>query len=121
MGRHLFTESLYQDLAGNMVSTPVMLAAVMATLASLSWSEEEPEEQRIAHAQPQVQATGHAHGDNGSELAPSTSPPSSPSADEDAMTLDEEEELPATVTLKGGMSCRKLYAPGELEFPGQCD
>ena len=104
-----------------MVSTPVMLAAVMATLASLSWREEEPEERGMAHVQPQVEATGHAHGDSSFESAPSTSAPSSPSADEDKMPLDQEEKPQATVTFKGGMSCRKLYAPGELEVPGQRD
>ena len=41
-GSAVFAESLFQDLAGNMVSTPVMLATVMSTMAAVSWIEDEP-------------------------------------------------------------------------------
>ena len=37
-------EPLLTDLAGNMVSTPVMLAAVMATMASVSWITAGPQQ-----------------------------------------------------------------------------
>ena len=32
-----FTEKALGDLAGNMVSTPVMLGAVMSTMAAVTW------------------------------------------------------------------------------------
>ena len=35
------SEAFLTDLAGNMVSTPVLLALLMSTISSLSWREEE--------------------------------------------------------------------------------
>ena len=61
-GKAVFGEGFYQELAANMVSTPVMLAAVMATMASLSWVEEEPA----------MSDTGQAHGDSVSESGDSS-------------------------------------------------
>ena len=41
--RETYSENFLGDLAGNMVSTPVMLAAVMSTMAAVSWIPDEPE------------------------------------------------------------------------------
>ena len=37
MGFKAFKESNFNDLAGNMVSTPVLLAMVMSAIAAASW------------------------------------------------------------------------------------
>ena len=37
-----FCEGNFQDMAGNMVATPVMLATVMATMTAVSWIEDDP-------------------------------------------------------------------------------
>ena len=48
-----FPESKLQDLAGNMVSTTVFLAIMMATVCSVSWHPE-PERQEVAPPTPIV-------------------------------------------------------------------
>ena len=40
------SESFLTDLAGNMVSTPVLLALLLSTISALSWREECPKPQR---------------------------------------------------------------------------
>ena len=70
-GKRVFSETLFQDLAGNMVSTPVMLATVIATMAAVSWIEYEPT----------MIDTGLAHGDSASDSptpATSANPPTPP-------------------------------------------
>ena len=53
-----FLESDLQDLAGNMVSTTVFLAIMIATVCSVSWLPE-PDQQEAASTTPRIP---HVHG-----------------------------------------------------------
>ena len=118
-GDPLFTENTYQDMDGNMVSTPVMLAAVMATMAAVSWIDDEPA----------MSDTGQAHGDADADSSSSDSSSSSSSSSTQANRMsaaDKEptghiESQPQPTTLRGCLLRRVLHDPAQrcLEATGQ--
>ena len=117
-GNPVFTENTYQDMAGNMVSTPVMLAAVMATMAAVSWIDDEPA----------MSDTGRAHGDADLDSSDSSSSSSSSSTQANPPVMsdaDKEptgliESQPQPTTLRGCLLRRVLHDPAhrQLEVRG---
>ena len=110
-GERVFTESMYQDLAGNMVSTPVMLAAVIATIVAVSWIDDEPPDA----------ITGQAHGDAetsstsssaSSSLLSSNSPKRTAlMSPADNTATPQAEGRPRATPLRGSLLCRVLHVP----------
>ena len=93
-----------------MVSTPVMLATVMATLASLSWIDIVDAPENVGHG------TGRAHGGANCEAWGELPSPSDSDAEPESMMLvhsENNERQQQPTTRQGGLLCRVLYDPAQ--------
>ena len=109
-GEKVFTENNFQDLAGNMVSTPVMLAAVLSTFVAVSWVEDEPAEDTTGQAHGDVETASNAS--SGSLALSSHSPErTTPISPAEKKTATESEAAPAPMPLRRPVICRVIGIP----------
>ena len=110
-GDAVFTENTYQDLAGNMVSTPVMLAAVLATLVAVSWIEDEPAEATTGQAHGDAETSSTSSSESSSVFSTSPKRTALMSPADKKTASGQSEGMPRATPLRGSMLCRVLHVP----------